>query len=145
MSPSPIGNEDVAIRRGGHMECRPSTLHPARLEGNTGCLVVFGRGFGSRYTMFVKAEDHLNHHDRAFAFVCFCIFHSGHLHRVFLFLCLISFAFFFSHFCFLFQRQLPAPPPPSLSLSLCIALFPLPRLFLSLPQPYISLVRRKRQ
>ena len=66
---------------GGHIECQPSTLHPARLEGNTGCLVMFGRSFGSRYTMFIKAGDHLNHHDRAFAFMRFCIFHSGHLHR----------------------------------------------------------------
>jgi hypothetical protein len=53
---SPIGNEDVAIRRGGHMEYRTSTLHPVCLEGNTQCLVMFGRSFGSRYTTFVHKQ-----------------------------------------------------------------------------------------
>ena len=70
------------MKGGGHMECRPSTLHPAQLEGNTGCLVVFGRSLGSRYTMFVKAGHHHNHHDHAFVFVRFCVFHSGHLQHL---------------------------------------------------------------
>jgi hypothetical protein len=38
------------------VEYRTSTLHPVCLEGNTQCLVMFGRSFGSRYTTFVHKQ-----------------------------------------------------------------------------------------
>ena len=51
------------------LECRASTLPSADSEREVHCLVVFGKGFRSRYTLFVEPQQSIINHDRAFAFV----------------------------------------------------------------------------